>query len=373
MQWRKLLLMMKFVWIFILAGLLTANADTYSQTVKFDLKVQNVSLKHILSQIEEKTEFYFFYKNDEIEEIENLSVEAKQTSIEEVLDNVLTDKGFVFEVYDRYILIQKDGQNRTIDEYIHQPNSVSGTVSDNSGQPMPGVTVVVKGTTNGTITSFDGTYTISNIPEGATLQISFVGMKSQEIVVGNKAVINITLLEETIGIDEVVILGYSVESKKTMASATTALKNDELIGRSVSDTRQALQGKVAGVKVTNNGGDPGAGAKIVIRGIGSFSNTDPLYVIDGIQGGDINTIPPQNIESITILKDASTTAIYGSAAANGVVIVTTKGGKLGKVKVTYDGGVGIDVVTQRLDLLNASDYVDLVSDIQATNGLSFNR
>ena len=208
-----------------------------------------------------------------------------------------------------------------------QQKIVSGKISDETGVPVPGATVIVKGTTIGVVTDMDGKFSIS-VPAGSkTLAISFIGMKSQEIQIGTQTSYAVTMVAETVGIDEVIAIGYSSAGRKNVASSIAKISEKDIVGLSVSDARQTLQGKMAGVQVINNGGDPGAGAKIIIRGMGSFTNPDPLYVIDGIQGGDINSVPAQDIESITVLKDASSTAIYGSAAANGVVIITTKKGK----------------------------------------------
>lgn len=250
-----------------------------------------------------------------------------------------------------------------------QQATVRGTVtSADDNATLPGVNVLIKGTTEGTTTSADGTYALPVTP-GAVLQFSFIGFVSQEVTVGNQTVINITLQPDVSQLDEVVVLGYNTASKKEIASSVSSIKSEEITAFAVSDIRQAMQGRMAGVQVVNNNGTPGSGAKVVIRGVGSFASVEPIYVIDGIAGGDINSVQPQDIESITVLKDAPATAIYGSAGANGAVIITTKTGKKGKPVLTYDGSMGFSEVTRRYDMLNASDYVDLVADIQATGGL----
>jgi TonB-linked SusC/RagA family outer membrane protein len=247
---------------------------------------------------------------------------------------------------------------------------VSGVVKDAStGVGMPGVNIIVKGSTIGAITDAEGRYSFAAIDRNATLIFSFIGYVVQEMPLNGRTTLDIAMESEITGLNEVVVVGYGSAIKRNVASATSALKSNEIVGLATTDPRQALQGKIAGVQVTNNSGDPGSGARIVIRGMGSFSNTDPLYVVDGIQGGDINSIAPQDIENITILKDASTTAIYGSAAANGVVLITTKSGKRGDLKVEYEGSAGFANVVKRLDMLNASEYVDLVTDIQHSGGL----
>jgi len=255
-------------------------------------------------------------------------------------------------------------------ESVAQKFKVAGTViSSEDNQPLPGVNILVEGTNSGTSTDINGKYTLELDDPDVNLVFSYIGYVSEVVPVNGRSVIDITLAPDIERLEEVVVIGYGSTAKRNLASSTAALKGDEIIGMSTTDARQALQGKIAGVQVVNNSGDPGSGARIVIRGMGSFSNTDPLYVVDGIQGGDINSIAPQDIENITILKDASTTAIYGSAAANGVVLITTKSGKRGGIKIGYDGAVGVANITKRLEMLNAAQYLDLVADIQAAGGL----
>src|SRR5665648_815161 len=172
-----------------------------------------------------------------------------------------------------------------------QQKTVTGKVSDETGVPVPGATVIVKGTTIGAVTDMDGKFSI-NVPAASkSLAISFIGMKPQEILIGSQSNFAVTMIAETVGIDEVVAIGYSSASRKNVASSIAKISDKDIVGLSVSDVRQTLQGKMAGVQVTSNGGDPGSGARVVIRGMGSFTNPDPLYVVDGIQGGDINSIP----------------------------------------------------------------------------------
>jgi len=262
------------------------------------------------------------------------------------------------------------GKNKSGSSVEMQGITVRGVVKDaTTNEAMPGVNIKVNGTTIGTITDVEGRYSFAAVDRNATLVFTFIGYVTQQIPLNGRTTLDVAMPSEILGLNEVVVVGYGTTMKRNMTSATAALKSNEIVGMATTDPRQALQGKIAGVQVTNNSGDPGSGARIVIRGMGSFSNTDPLYVIDGIQGGDFNSIAPQDIENITILKDASTTAIYGSAAANGVVLITTKSGKRGDLKIEYDGSAGFADVTRRLSLLNASEYVDLVTDIQHSNGL----
>lgn len=228
-----------------------------------------------------------------------------------------------------------------------QQKSVSGKVTDLANSPIPGVSVVVKGTTAGTTTDGNGNYSLNNVPENATLQFSFVGMKSQEIAFAGKSVVNVTLEDETIGIEEVVAVGYGTQKRVNLTGSVSTIDSKYLQSRSITQMSQALQGRMAGVTVTQNFGPPGSdGGTIRIRGIGTLGNNNPLVLIDGIEGS-INDINPNDIENISVLKDAASASIYGSRAAAGVILVTTKrGNKNEKMSVTYDGMIGMQVATR---------------------------
>ena len=362
-QWQKLLLIMKFIWIFIFAGLLAAHAETtYSQNVKVDLKIENASLKSILYEIEEKTDYYFFYKNQELENIKNVSVDAKQASISEVLDQLLKDKGFEYEIYDRYILIQKKGENQSVSDFVQQQKTISGKVVDSSGSPLPGVTIIVKGTTQGVITDSDGSYSLRNVPENGTLVFSFVGMETQEVVVDVKSIIDITLREETIGIEEVVAIGYGTQRKEAVTGSVASVGGETLREVPSSNITQALQGRVSGVEMSQTSSKPGATMQIRIRGTRSLNaSNDPLVVLDGIPfAGSISDINSSDIKSIDILKDASATAIYGSRGANGVILVTTNRGQIGQnTRVTYNSYYGLKKVFADYPMMDGPEFVAL--------------
>ncbi len=363
-QWRKLLLMMKFVWIFILAGLLTANAESYSQTARFDLKVQNVSLKSLLNEIEEKTEFYFFYKNEEVEEVKDISVEANQTTILEVLNDVLIDRGFKYEVHDRYILIQQEGNNASFDELTQQQKTITGRVTDESGESLPGVTVVIKGTTQGTITDADGKYILQNVVPGNVLQFSFVGMRTFEAEIGSQSTLDVTMQVDAIGIEEVVAIGYGTLKKVDVTSAVASVKSEDFVKGGVKDVGQLIQGKVAGLTITSSSGDPLSNTQISLRGNTTLFGTSssPLILIDGVPG-DFNAVAPEDIESIDVLKDGSAAAIYGTRGTNGVILITTKraSGDYSST-VEYTGYMSTQVISNQLNMLSAADYRQQISD-----------
>src|SRR5690606_11051601 len=208
---------------------------------------------------------------------------------------------------------------------------VSGTVTDASGVPLAGVTVKEKGTNAGTVTDDDGRYSLSVSSPGAILVFSYIGFVTQEIVVAGQSVVNTTLANDVNTLEELVVVGYGTQKKKLLTGATIQVKGEDLQKLSTSSVLGALQSQSPGVQITQSSGMPGQGFKVTIRGLGTIGNSSPLYVIDGVANGDINTLNPSDIESIDVLKDAASAAIYGSRAANGVVLVTTKQGKAGKL------------------------------------------
>ena len=239
---------------------------------------------------------------------------------------------------------------------------VRGIVKDTHGEPLIGVTVLVKGTTQGTATDFDGNYEIKDLPQQAVLRFSQMGMKAQEITVGNKAVINVTLEEDTQLLDDVVVVGYGTAKAKDLTSPIANIKSDEITKVATANAMQAVQGKIAGVQVVNTG-EPGAGPSVNIRGVGSFGNSGPLYVVDGMFYDNIDFINPSDIEDMSVLKDASAAAIYGVRAANGVVLVTTKKGAFAQdAKITYNGYVGIQTPSNMVKMANSAQYAQMLRE-----------
>ncbi|MCF2517731.1 TonB-dependent receptor [Dyadobacter sp. CY351] len=246
--------------------------------------------------------------------------------------------------------------------------TIKGRVTDERGDGLPGVNVVIKGSQRGVTTDIAGKYELTAAGPNDVLIFSFVGYLPKEEIVGNRSVVDISLSVDTKALEEVVVIGYGTAKKKDLTGAVAVVGRKEFGDVSATSAQQLLQGKIAGVQIVNTGGLPGSNAKIIIRGVGSLTNSDPLYVIDGIQGGDINSVSPYDIQDITVLKDAASVAIYGASAANGVVLITTKKGKAGTPKVTYNGYVGVAQAWKKLDMLDAAQYVQLVKDIDAVQG-----
>ncbi len=249
-----------------------------------------------------------------------------------------------------------------------QELNVKGVVtSDDDGQPIPGVSVVVKGTTMGTITDLDGNYSLE-VASDAVLLFTFIGMQDFEVNVDGQTTINVALKSDVFNVDEVVVVGYGVQKKSVITGAIASIKAEEIVKTPVASPTQALQGKTAGVTITNNSGQPGSGINIIVRGVGSNGNNTPLYIVDGIQVGDIDFITPEDIESIEVLKDAASAAIYGSRGANGVVLVTTKRGAAGKLTVRYNGYYGVQSAWKKASVLNAREYMMLHNEGQLNDG-----
>jgi TonB-linked SusC/RagA family outer membrane protein len=360
----KIFKMARLTAFLILVGMVQVFAsESYSQETKLTLRFTNIELEKVLGAIEDKSEFFFLYNKDLIDVEQKVNVNLENKKITEILDVLLEGKNIRYFLFDRQIVLSNQQGETGVSGHgslVQQQRTVSGKVTDSGGQPLPGVTVVVKGTTQGTVTGADGEYTITNIPENATLVLSFVGMKTQEVAVGTQTNIDIKMEEETIGLDEVVAVGYGTQSKHTVTTAISKLDNKVLENIPYTNAANALKGTIPGMRVQTVSGQPGASPRIIIRGGSSIRNPDsatPLYVIDGVTRSNMNDINQADIESIQILKDAASTAIYGALGSNGVVIIQTKSGKAGKMLVNYKYDLTLSETSRRYDLLGAKDFV----------------
>src|SRR5665648_14904 len=240
-----------------------------------------------------------------------------------------------------------------------QKKAITGAVTDQTGSPIPGVTVIVKGTSIGVVTDFDGKYTLSVPADAKVLNFSFVGMVPQDIEIAGKTTINTMMKSDVVGVEEVVVVGYGTQQKKTLTGAVATVGDSELRGTPSANAASRMQGRVAGVTITTDN-SPGGDATVRVRGIGSVNNNDPLYIIDGVpSAGGMTSLNSNDIETMTVSKDASSSAIYGVRAANGVIIVTTKRGSAGKTKISFDARYGIQSNTNQLKLMNTQQYGDM--------------
>lgn len=328
-----MILVMKMTLILFISSVLNLFASgIYSQNTRISLDLKDVAVKEALKAIENASEFYFIYNNELINVDRKVDVVVKEKKIGDILRDIFTGRDVDFFVIDRKIVLAP--ANLPSDQ--QQQRSVTGKVTDKNGEPLPGVTVLVKGTTQGTITTTTGTYSLTNIPEGAILLFSFVGMHSLEIEVGNQASINVVMQEEAIGIEEVVAIGYGTQKKVNLTGAVSQIKADEIIkNRPVSSLSTALQGAIPGLQITSKSGRPGEPSSIVIRGTMSITGGSPLVLVDNVPM-NIEDLNPADIEAISVLKDASASSIYGGRAAFGVILITTKKGRRNQpVKFNY--------------------------------------
>jgi len=353
-RWKKTIRIMKLTVGIILFTMISASAvNSYSQTARISLNMNNATIVDIFREIERNSEFGFFFKSEELNLENRKSIQVSDATIDEVLKKIL-DENCTYKIVDKNIVVTIGNSNSA-----QQGKKITGKITDKTGMPLPGVSVVLKGTTNGVITDTNGNYTLPNTPENATLLYMFVGMKQQEIAVGNRSVINVVLEEENIGIEEVIVVGYGTMKKSDITGALVSVSEKTMKERPVQNAVQAIQGKVAGVDIVSNV-RPGEVSSVTIRGTRSISaSNSPLYVVDGIiLMGSMNDINPNDISSMEILKDASATAIYGSRGANGVVLITTKQGKKGRLSVNYDETTSFDNIHSTTDWASSGEAMD---------------
>jgi TonB-linked SusC/RagA family outer membrane protein len=330
----------------------------YSQATKLTLKMSDSKIIEVLDAIEEQSEFFFLFNQKLVDVERKVDIDVQGKSIDFILQNLFAGTNVNHMVLDRQIVLT------TFKEELlpQQQPAVSGKVTDTGGLSLPGVTVVVKGTTQGTVTNADGEYSLSNIPEDATLVFSFVGMRTQEVVVGEQRNINITMEEETIGIEEVVAIGYGTKNKNQIIGSVNQVTAETFKDKAVTNIGQALQGAIPNLNISFSDGQINRNASINIRGFTSINGGSPLILIDGVPG-NINLISPEDIESISVLKDASSAAIYGAQASYGVILVTTKKGKTDKPQFRYTSnyGFGQPIKTPKI-LMDGQKYVEILQE-----------
>ena len=364
-QIRQAFLIMKLVSFVLFIGALSVSASSYSQKTRIDLNIHNSNIRDILHSIENTSEFIFVYDAAYINSVSNRSIVVKSKMISEVLDQLFLGTGVAYLIDDRQVFLynRKDLSTLTSPEALlllnqqSQKKEISGSVKDSKGISLPGVSVIVKGSSTGTVTDADGKFRLSIPLDTKTLIFSFVGMKTREVVVSGINNINISMEEETFGLDEVVAIGYGTQKKVNLTGAIATVKIDEgLVSRALPNLSSGLEGLVPGLAVNQNSGMAGKNdVTLLIRGLGTVNNAQPLIVVDGMPDVDINRIDMHDVESISVLKDATSAAIYGSRAANGVILITTKTGKgHEKTAITVSGSYSIETPTKSLKFM--ADY-----------------
>lgn len=363
---KHLFRIMRITYMLLFAAIFCLHAEN-AISQKITLQGDNLSLKDYLNTIEKQTDYLFIYDAG-VNVNKRISVNMVGKSIKEVLDNLSTQLGLNYSQKGSYIVLSSYKAKETSAPVIaQQKKTITGVVTDDLGEPIIGANVIEKGTTNGIITDIDGKFTLEVAP-GAVVQVSYIGYNTQEVKVGNQSTLAIQLVEDTQALSEVVVVGYGVQRKVTTTGAVTKLEGDEINKMTVVNATKALQGLSPGITVVDRGGAPGSDdPEIYLRGVGTTGNAKPLVLVDGIEMS-LSQIPSSEIENISVLKDAASASIYGSRAAHGVILVTTKRGKEGKVKLSYDGTIGFQDRAVRAEQVSAREYMTMVNEALVNSG-----
>lgn len=368
---RVMFLSMKLLAIFIFAGTMSVSASVYSQKTKIDLQLRNSTVGEILKSIEENSDFIFLYDNEFVNTRIEKSVSLRGANIESILDELFSDSNIAYLIDDRQVfLYQKDDMKQLeslkseVNAEQPQRKDLTGSVSDNDGRPLPGVSVVVKGTTIGTITDEYGQFKLSVPATTQKVLVSFVGMKAQELDVTKKTNLKVVMVEEAVDVDEVVVVGYGTQKKATVVGSITTIHTEELKQSPTTNLSNALAGRLPGMIVTQySGGEPGVDkSSLMVRGMSTTGNKNPIVIVDGIER-DFQYLSPDEVETLTVLKDASATAVYGVRGANGVILVTTRRGKsMERAHVTFKASSGMSEPIKFPEYLGSADYAMLYNE-----------
>jgi len=341
----RILLILAFAFVFRME-----LAAQESKTVT--LQAQQARISELLQQLEGLTGYKFFYEAGVIDPSAKLDVSLESAPLDKALNQICSSLSLSWEIQDRFIILRR----KVSPNAQAQPVILRGRIIDESGSPLPGATIFIKGTNTGTTSDLNGQFELPVPAEGATVVFRFVGMKEQEVYVKDQQSIEIVMTTEVIGLDEVISIGYGVQKKKDLTGAVSVVNVDEMKKMKVTGIGEALQGQISGVSVITSG-DPGSMAEVRVRGIGSFSNVGPLYVIDGLILNDANHINVSDIESIQVLKDASSAAIYGARGANGVIIITTRSGKEGPARVSFSATQGWEELGKKIEMMDSKRWL----------------
>jgi TonB-dependent starch-binding outer membrane protein SusC len=370
----KILLTMKLTLTIILICVAGVSASTYSQNTRLDVSMKNGTMVDLIQQIEANSEFFFYYQKEELKELDKIHLEAQNATIMDILDKALEGTPFNYSILDRYIVVRQNNDNfgkellaSALNAAVLQQRSVSGTVTDNQGNPLPGVTVIITGTTRGTATNMDGQYSISNVNPDDILVFSSVGMVSRRIDINEQTQINVVLEDDFIGLEEVIAIGYGTVRRSDLTGSVMRISGEEFRTQQMIQITDMFAGTVAGFYAQQATSAAG-GSSMEIRGPNSLSAaTDPLIVLDGaIYNGSLRDINPNDIESIDILKDASSSAIFGAKAASGVVIITTTKGRIGDPAINFSTKIGMAEAASHYRPLGPQEYLQFRGDYLRT-------
>ena len=358
---KKILLTMKISTLLLIVNLLHISAIGYSQGEKLNVQLKNASLKEMFSVIEKQTGYKFLYRDDVLENIE-VNIQAKDMTLNEVLHKALERSSNSYLILDNKLIVISSKETL-------QQKKITGTITDGStGEPIVGANIIIEGTTIGTTTDIDGKFTLDINKDNAILIISFLGYNTERVAFTGQSNLSVQLIPDIKSLEEVVVVGYGTQKKVNLTGSVSTVNNDDLAKKQVGQTSMALQGIVPGVTVTQRSGQPGRdGGSIRIRGIGTLGDSNPLVLMDGVETS-INNIDPNEIETMSVLKDAASAAIYGSRAANGVILITTKRAKANTFSINYNTYIGWQQPTDLPKIVNAVDHMEMINEAYVNVG-----
>ncbi|WP_240938615.1 TonB-dependent receptor [Arenibacter sp. 6A1] len=368
-------LAMKLTTLLLLVSLFQIQANTYAQNTKISIHLNDATVEQVFQKIESLSDFRFLYNHEKVDLQRKVSVNADKKQISSILKAMFADTDIYFSVKNKQIILkngkQKESYTKEVLEVVQ--HSVSGNITDMDGIPLPGANIVEKGTTNGVTADFDGNFSITVANSNSILVVSYIGYATTEIPINGKTRIQIALKESAAGLEEVVVVGFGTQKKVNLTGSVATVDGETLTKRPVTNAASMLQGQVAGLRIVQNTGEPGnEGLSIRIRGQGTFSNagSNPLVLIDGVDG-NLGDLDPNDIDNISVLKDAASASIYGSRAANGVILVTTKSGRAGEFTVEYNLNTAIHTPTKLFDVIsNSAEYMELWNEAKNNTGIT---
>ncbi|MDR1919413.1 MAG: SusC/RagA family TonB-linked outer membrane protein, partial [Tannerellaceae bacterium] len=353
----------KLITVFVM---LFTVGNIFAEATKMNLSLKNVTLKQFIEVIENKTD-YTFMLDHTVNLSQRISVTSNQEDIETILNKAFLNKNLKYEIAGKQIILAVS----SIAMNDNPDKTLTGVVLDETGTPVIGANIIQKGTTNGTISDMDGKFSI-NVPQGAILIISYIGYNPKEVVVRNFTNLTVNLQEDSRALEEVVVVGYGSVRKSDLTSSVTSVKAEDMLVSAKPDVASALQGIAPGVEVSTNSASPGGDLDIRIRGIGTLNDNTPLYVVDGIPVRSLEFVSPNDIERMEILKDATSSAIYGSRGSSGVILITTKSGKEenGRYVINFDGSLGVQALSRELDMADALEFAKIYNEAREVSNVT---
>lgn len=361
---------MRCIFLFMLLGTLQSVANTaYSQTTKLSVHMNNVTVQEVLLEIERNSSFYFSYNTNQIEATRKVSVNLDEKGVTDILNELFANKSIEYTIDDKHIILYRANETILSPTTAQQTTRrITGTVLDETGESIIGANILEKGTQNGVVSDVDGNFNIE-VGSNSVLVISYIGYHTKEINVGNLSNITVQLVEDNQTLDEVVVVGYGVQKKVNLTGAVGIASGAELENRPISNVAQGLQGLIPNLNVSFADGQPSSSANINVRGLTSLNGGSALILVDGVETNDLSLINPQDIDNISVLKDASSSAIYGARAAFGVVLVTTKSGSLNeKVRVNYNNNLSWSNVTRLPNSVSSDKWIRAMNEANINNG-----